>query len=121
MKSWLKSKAQIPGIQHCVSSQSYLVSDEICSIIYRPALVDIHCIPSVPCAGIIDLKASKNSTQVYNDLFNIYRKVFEVLKEFLYCVERFCIVSSVLGNITYVWPSKWFSTTKLLNNIIEID
>ena len=46
------------------------------------------------CAGIIDLKARKNNVQVYNDLSNIYRKVFEVQKQFLYCVERFCIVLS---------------------------
>ena len=45
-------------------------------------------------AGIIDLKARKNKLQVYNDLSNIYRNVFEVLKQFLYCVERFCIVLS---------------------------
>ena len=90
------------------------------SIIYSPALVDVHCIMSVKCAGIINLKARKNDTQVYNDLSNIYRKVFVVLKQFLYCVERFCIVLSVLGNITNVWPSTWFSTTKLFN-IIEID
>jgi len=40
------------------------------------------------------LKARKNNVQVYNDLSNIYRKVFEVLKQFLYCVEHFCIVLS---------------------------
>lgn len=48
---------------------------------------DMHCIISVKCVGIIDLKARKNKLQVYNDLSNIYRKVFEVLKQFLYCVE----------------------------------
>ena len=40
------------------------------------------------------MKARKNKLQVYNDLSNIYRKVFEVLKQVLYCVERFCIVLS---------------------------
>ena len=54
----------------------------------------MHCIISVKCAGIIDLQARKIKLKVYNDLSNIYRKVFEALKQVLYCVERFCIVLS---------------------------
>ena len=90
------------------------------SIIYSPALVDRHCFISVKWARIIGLKKqARIIRKLTMIIFNIFRKVFEVLKQLLYCVERFWIVSSVLGNITYIRPSKWFSTTKLFN-IIEM-